>query len=81
MKPGRHAFRLVQPYGKRPGEATLVSAHATAAEAFAARDRLTEQARRTGAPADAVDDLVVVDDAGQQVVPQRSCVSPPASPQ
>ena len=57
-------FRIVQPY--RPDKArqsTLISEHATAADAFEEIDRVAAQAVRTGAPSDAIE-LVVVDQAG-----------------
>lgn len=42
-------YRIVQPWGRdRTGEATLISEHATAAEAFAEIDRLSAQMMRTG---------------------------------
>ena len=44
----------------------MISAHATAAEAFAEIDRLSAQMVRTGAPSDAIE-LIVVDVAGRIV--------------
>jgi hypothetical protein len=42
-------YRIVQPWGRDKGrEATVISEHPTAAEAFEALDRLAEQAARTG---------------------------------
>lgn len=60
-------WRVVQPWGRDRGrQATVVSEHASAAEAFAHIDRLAVQMVRTGAPADSVA-LVVVDDAGNLI--------------
>jgi hypothetical protein len=60
-------FRVVQPWGpNRAVEATLISEHATAAEAFAEIDRLSTQMVRTGAPSNAIE-LIVVDAAGRIV--------------
>jgi hypothetical protein len=57
-------FRVVQPWGDdKAREATLISEHATAAEAFVEIDRLSGQMVRTGAPSDAIE-LIVVDAAG-----------------
>ena len=43
-------FRIVQPYGPDKGrQATIISEHASAAEAFAEIDRLSAQMLRTGA--------------------------------
>ena len=43
-------FRIVQPYGPDKGrQATIISEHASAAEAFAEIDRLSAQMVRTGA--------------------------------
>jgi hypothetical protein len=54
-------FRVVQPWGPdKARQATLISEHATAAEAFREIDRLASEMVRTGAPSDAVE-LVVVD--------------------
>lgn len=58
------AFRVMQPWGTDRGrQSTLISEHATAAEAFDAIDRLSAEMVRTGAPSDAVE-LVVVDASG-----------------
>lgn len=52
----RLPFRIVQPWGPdRARQATLISEHATAAEAFREIDRLAAQMIRTGAPSDAVE--------------------------
>lgn len=60
-------FRVVQPWGPDMArQSTLISEHVSAALAFAEIDRLAEQMRRTGAPTDAVE-LVVVD-ASNRVV-------------
>lgn len=57
-------YRVVQPWGRdKSREATLISEHPTAAEAFAEIDRLSAQMVRTGAPSDAVE-LIVVDARG-----------------
>ena len=59
--------RIVQPYGRDESrEATLVSEHPTAADAFAELDRLADQMVRTGVSPDAVR-LIVVDDEGRVV--------------
>ena len=61
------AYRIVQPYGRdKAREATIISEHSTATEAFAEIDRLPAQMIRTGAPGDAIE-LLVVDDAGRIV--------------
>ena len=61
MKP----YRVVQPYGPdKAREATIISEHQTAADAFAEIDRLSAQMVRTGAPSNAVE-LLVVDPAGR----------------
>ena len=58
-------FRVVQPWGPDTGtQSTMVSEHASAAEAFAEIDRLAAQMVRTGAPSDAVT-LMVVDADGR----------------
>jgi hypothetical protein len=44
----------------------LISTHPTAAEAFAAIDRLASEMMRSGAPSDAVE-LIVIDSGGQIV--------------
>lgn len=68
----RLMYRIVQPYGKdKAREATIVSEHASAAEAFAEIDRLSAQMVRTGAPSDAVE-LFVVDVNGQIAPRPRS---------
>jgi hypothetical protein len=60
-------YRAGQPWGReRAREATLISEHTTAAEAFAEIDRLSAQMVQTGAPSDAVE-LIVVDAAGERV--------------
>jgi hypothetical protein len=54
-------FRVVQPWGRnKVQQSTMLSEHQTAAAAFAEIDRLTARMARTGAPADAIE-LVVVD--------------------
>ena len=58
-------YRVVQPWGRdKARDATLISDHATAGEAFAEIDRLSMQMVRTGAPSDAVE-LMVVDREGR----------------
>jgi hypothetical protein len=67
----RNRYRVVQPWGKnRAVQATLVSEHASAAEAFAAIDALAERMVRTGAQSDAVELIVVEDD--NQIVERRT---------
>ena len=62
-------FRVVQPWGPdKARQATLISEHASAAEAFAEIDRLSAQMVRTGAPNDAVELLVV--DLDGRIVPR-----------
>jgi hypothetical protein len=75
MKPTRRhyvpplAFRVVQPYGRdKSREATMISEHATASEAFAEIDRLRTQMARMGAPANKTELIVV--DAADQIVPR-----------
>ena len=52
--------RIVQPFGgDKAREATLLSEHATVAEAFAEIDRLSAQMVRTGAPSNAIEVIVV----------------------
>jgi hypothetical protein len=43
------SYRVVQPYGQRHAECTLISEHATAREAFTAIEGLSAQMVRTGA--------------------------------
>lgn len=63
----RAPFRIVQPYGKdKARQATLISEHATAVEAFDEIDRLSAQMARTGAPSDGIELLVV--DADDRIV-------------
>lgn len=52
-------YRIVKPWGPAR-QATLLSEHDTAREAFQEIDRLAAQMARTGAPSDAVE-LIVVD--------------------
>jgi hypothetical protein len=60
-------YRVVQPWGPDAGtQSTVISEHASPADAFAAIDALAEQMARTGAPSNAVQ-FVVVDDAGAVV--------------
>jgi hypothetical protein len=47
-------FRVVQPWGSdKARQSTVISEHATAAEAFREIDRLASEMVRTGAPSDA----------------------------
>ena len=70
--PSLPPFRVVQPYGKdKARESTIISEHATAAEAFAEIDRVFSEMVRTGAPSDAID-LIVVNADGQIVPRPRS---------
>jgi hypothetical protein len=72
MKDTKRRFRVVQPWGpRRTEQATGVSSHATATEAFAAIDAATAQMVRTGAPSDAVE-LIVVDAQGRLVTRTES---------
>jgi hypothetical protein len=64
---GRRPFRVVQPWGQdKARQATIVSEHSTAAEAFGALDGMAAQAKRTGGRIDAID-LLVVDADGRIV--------------
>jgi hypothetical protein len=61
------AYRVVQPWGRdKARDATLISEHTTAAEAFTESDRLAAQMVQTGAPSDAVE-LIMVDAVGGMV--------------
>ncbi len=65
----RVSFRVMQPWGPDKGrQATLVSEHATALEAFDAIDQLSAEMVRTGAPSNAVELIVV--NADDRVVPR-----------
>jgi hypothetical protein len=65
-------YRIAQPVGDdRAREATLISEHVTAAEAFAEIDRLSAQMVGTGAPSNAIE-LIVVDDSGRIVQPPEA---------
>ena len=59
-------YRIVQPWGVRVGEWTLIDERATALEAFAAIDAVSERTMRTGAPSDPIE-LIVVDETGARV--------------
>jgi hypothetical protein len=60
-------FRVVQPWGpNRAKQSTVVSSHDTVVEAFGAIDAAAQQMARTGAPADAVE-LIVLNVAGNVV--------------
>ena len=61
----RTVYRVMQPWGKDRGrDATLISEHPTAADAFAEIERLARRMRATGARSDAIE-LVVVDADGR----------------
>lgn len=60
------SYRVVQPYGRRRNEWTLISEHASARDAFGAIDDLSSRMVQTGAPRDAVR-LIVVDRDGLEV--------------
>jgi hypothetical protein len=63
----RLPFRVVQPYGQdKARQSTTISEHKTAAEAFAQIDRLQKMMARSGAPANAIELLVV--DAADRIV-------------
>jgi hypothetical protein len=65
------AYRIVQPYGPDVArQSTVVSEHATIADAFAEIDRLAAQMVRTGARPDTVT-LLVVDAAGAVTADER----------
>ena len=60
-------FRIVQPRGPdKANQSTLISEHATAADAFTEIDRLAREMVRTGAPSDVVE-LVAIDQTGEIV--------------
>ena len=60
-------FRIVKPWGPdKVLQGTVISEHATAAEAFREIDRRSSEMARTGAPSDAVE-LLVVDATGRPV--------------
>lgn len=64
-------FFVVQPYGRDKGrESTIVYEAASVAEAFAEMERLAEQMKRTGAPSNAVELLVV--DEERRIVRRRA---------
>jgi hypothetical protein len=68
-------YRVVQRWGRdRARQATVISIHATAEEAFAEIDRLSAQMVRTGDRPDAVE-LIMVDDTGN-VVPAVALIVP-----
>ena len=63
-------YFVVQPYGRDKGrESTILYEAPTAAEAFAEIDRLALQMKRTGAPSDAIELLVV--DADRNVIRRK----------
>ena len=63
----RPGFSVVPPWGRnRAREATTISTHRTAAEAFAQIDHLAERIARTGDRPDAVE-LIVVDEHGTEM--------------
>lgn len=56
-----HPLRAVQPWGRdKVKQSILISRHQTAADAFAAIDAMAARFVATGAPADAVE-LIVLD--------------------
>lgn len=59
----------VQPYGRSPGEWTVLSEHASTSEAFAALDAVSAQIVRRSAPSDAVE-LIGVDEGGERERPE-----------
>ncbi len=60
-------FRVMQPWGPDKGwQATLISEHATVAEAFREIDLLASEMVRTGPPSDAL--ALIVVDADDRVV-------------
>jgi hypothetical protein len=62
-------FRVMQPWGPDKGrQGSVLSVHATVAEAFDAVDRFAIDAARAGAPSDFIE-LVVADDDGE-VIPR-----------
>jgi hypothetical protein len=64
---GHTPFRIVQPWGPdKARQSTVISDHATAADAFAEIDRLVSEMIRTGAPSDAIEFVVL--DANNAVV-------------
>ena len=67
MQP-RPIYRVVQPYGTRVGERTVLSEHSSAGAAFAAVDALRARMVKTGVPAYAIE-LVVVEADGGRVRP------------
>jgi hypothetical protein len=55
------SFRVVQPWGPdKIQQSAMLSEHPTAVAAFAEIDRFSSEMVRTGAPADAIE-LVVID--------------------
>ncbi len=62
-------FHLVQPWGDdKYSQATIVSTHATVAEAYAALDRIGEKLHQDEAPEGTLEIYVV--DEGRQPVPR-----------
>jgi hypothetical protein len=60
-------FRIVQPWGaNKARDATTISEHETADEAFGELDRWAEELVRQGFPADLIE-MVVVDSVGRLV--------------
>ena len=60
-------YRVVQPWGPdKCGQATLLSEHTSARDAFAEIDRLAAEMVRTWTSSDALE-LIVVDRDGQHV--------------
>lgn len=59
-------FAIVQPWGDKPGEVTVISRHLTAAHAFAELDRLVDTMVSSGMATNALE-LYVVNDRGERV--------------
>lgn len=59
-------YFLVQPWGRRPREHTLLGEYPTVEAAFAALDAMAEKIAATGGQPDSVE-IVVVDDHGKRV--------------
>jgi len=50
----RVGYRVVQPYGRKRDEWTLIGEHEPARQAFDAIDALSDRMLETGAPSDAI---------------------------
>lgn len=74
-------YRVVQPYSPvKTRDHMVISEHATAAEAFAAIDALSERMVRTGARSDAVEFIVVTDAVKLVTRPAAHCVPTGGAP-